>query len=84
MTQIYLEKTEFFFFFFCFFFFFFFGGGGSSQFFETVIHFISGRFSEREKERENIDERREKKMSKQPPALSASAICPCPTIIQSN
>ena len=51
---------------------------------ETVFQSISGRLPERgRKKREMIDER--KKTSKQPPpAPTASAVGPCPTIIQSS
>ena len=48
---------------------------------ETVFQSISGRLRKSEKEKRK--DRREKKMSKQPPpAPTASAIDPCPTIIQ--
>ena len=48
---------------------------------ETVFQSISGRLPKSEKEKRK--DRREKKMSKQPPpAPTASAIDPCPTIIQ--
>ena len=49
--------------------------------FETVFQSISGRLPKREKQKRK--DRREKKMCKQtPPAPTASAIDPCPTIIQ--
>ena len=49
--------------------------------FATVLQSVSGRLPEREKEKRN--NRREKKMSKQPPlAPTASVVGPCPTLIQ--
>ena len=50
--------------------------------FETVVQSISRRLPEREKKREMIDERRNVQTT--PPAPTASASGPCPTINQQD
>ena len=48
--------------------------------FETVFHSISARLTERGRKRREMT--KERKMSKQTPAPIASAVGPCPTVIQ--
>ena len=58
-----------------------FGCLGLTALWDSISVYIG--LSHREREKEKRNDRREKKMSKQPPpAPTASAIGPCPTIIQ--
>ena len=53
--------------------------------FETVFQSISGRLQKRGRKKKKREKTDEGKMSKQPePAPTASAIGPCPTIIQTS